>query len=99
MMSQQDDSSDGTARRVRDVVGSLVPGGPRDVQPTDDLARDLGFDSLAMVELALALEVEFDLQAIPEGQAVSMETVADIEDVIAALTTGTSPLSGLPEAG
>jgi acyl carrier protein len=79
-MTQAPTSHEATAARVRDVVATLVPGGPREVCSTD-----LGFDSLAMLELALALEVEFDLQAIPEDQAVSMITVGDIEALIAAL--------------
>jgi acyl carrier protein len=70
--------------RVREVVGSLVPGGARDVESTDRLT-DLGFDSLATLELALALETEFDLQEVPEGQAVEMATVGDIETLILAM--------------
>jgi acyl carrier protein len=95
-MTQRDETYESIARRARDVVGSLVPDGPRQVRPSDDLTRDLGFDSLALVELALALEVEFDLQAIPEGYAVSMETVADIQRVVASLST---ELRDLKEAG
>jgi acyl carrier protein len=70
--------------RVREVVGSLVPGGAREVQSSDRLT-DLGFDSLATLELALALETEFDLQEVPEGQAVEMATVADIETLVLAM--------------
>jgi acyl carrier protein len=77
------DPADITAR-VRDVVGSLVPGGRREVQAADRLT-DLGFDSLATLELAMALETEFDLQEVPEGQTVEMATVGDIETLVAAL--------------
>jgi acyl carrier protein len=70
--------------RVRDVVGSLVPGGRREVQSTDRLT-DLGFDSLATLELAMALETEFDLLEVPEGQTVEMATVGDIETLIGSL--------------
>lgn len=87
--------------RVRDVVGSLVPGGPRVVAAGDQLA-DLAFDSLATLELALALETEFDLHEIPEEQAVQIATVGDIETLIASLmgtpTAGT-PTAGTPTAG
>ena len=88
----------GTAARVRDVVGSLVPAGPREVTSTDELVNDLGYDSLAMLELALALEVEFDLKAIPEDQAVSMVTVADIEALIAELMVQV-PVQGRAQSG
>lgn len=70
--------------RVRDVVGSLVPDGRRDVQAIDRLT-DLGFDSLATLELAMALETEFDLLEVPEGQTVEMATVGDIEILIGSL--------------
>jgi acyl carrier protein len=70
--------------RVRDVVGSLVPDGPRDVRSADRLT-DLGFDSLATLELAMALETEFDLPEVPEGQTVELATVGDIETLIGSL--------------
>jgi acyl carrier protein len=72
--------------RVRDVVGSLVPGGPRVVQASDQLT-DLGFDSLATMELAMALETEFDLKEVPEEQTVQMATVGDIEILIGSLVS------------
>ncbi len=70
--------------RVRDVVGSLVPSGPREVQAADRLS-DLGFDSLSTMELAMALETEFDLQEVPEEQSVEMVTVGDIEVLVGSL--------------
>jgi acyl carrier protein len=78
-----DMSHDDIAERVRDLVGSLVPAGARVVGPDDRLVEDLGFDSVAVLELALALEVEFDLQEIDEEQTVDLATVADIETLIA----------------
>jgi len=97
-MTHASTSHEAAAERVRDVVASLVPGGPRGVRSTDELVSDLGFDSLAMLELALALEVEFDLQAIPEDQAVSMITVGDIEAVIAELVVA-PPAEGATTRG
>jgi acyl carrier protein len=76
-------SHDDIAARVRDLVGSLVPAGARQVGPSDRLIEDLGFDSVAILELALALEVEFDLQEIDEDQTVGLVTVGDIENIIA----------------
>lgn len=70
--------------RVRDVVASLVPGGRREVTAEDKLT-DLGFDSLATLELAMALETEFDLSEVPEDQSVEMGTVGDIETLIGSL--------------
>jgi acyl carrier protein len=76
-------SHDDIAAKVRELVGSLVPAGARHVGPADRLVEDLGFDSIAVLELALALEVEFDLQEIDENQTVDLATVGDIETLIA----------------
>ncbi|MFD0689919.1 acyl carrier protein [Actinomadura fibrosa] len=76
-------SREDIARRVRDLVGDLVPAGARRVGPADRLVEDLGFDSVAVLELALALEVEFDLQEIDEARTVDLATVGDIEALIA----------------
>jgi acyl carrier protein len=76
-------SHDDIATRVRELVGDLAPAGARQVGPSDRLIEDLGYDSVAVLELALALEVEFDLQEIDENQTVDLSTVGDIETLIA----------------
>lgn len=77
------------ALRVRELVGAMSPLGSRAAKPTDRVVDDLGYDSVAILELALALEVEFDLQAIGEEQAVDLVTVGDIEDLVGRLTAAT----------
>ncbi len=79
--------SNDVAVRVRKLVGDLVPAGGREAASSDRLVEDLGYDSVAMVELAVALEVEFDLQDIAEDEAMSLVTVEDIESTIARLVT------------
>ncbi len=49
--------------------------GLSEVGPDDHLARDLGLDSLARVELVAWLEEEF---GFPQGNAETLETVADV---------------------
>jgi acyl carrier protein len=46
------------------------------IKPEASLADDLGLDSLDGVELAMAIEDEFDLQ-IDDGQMKRLTTVAD----------------------
>ena len=75
------------ASQVRELIGSFVPGGSREVKSTDRMVEDLGFDSVTTLELALALEVEFDLQDVAEEQAVDLVTVSDIEALVAQLST------------
>lgn len=72
--------------RVRKLVGDLVPTGVRKVAAADRIVEDLGYDSVSIVELALALEVEFDLSDIPEEQAMDLVTVGDIEGLVSRLT-------------
>jgi acyl carrier protein len=74
------------AARVRELVGAMSPLGSRIAKSTDRVVDDLGYDSVAILELALALEVEFDLQAIDEEQAVDLVTVGDIEAMVGRLT-------------
>ncbi|KUJ69160.1 hypothetical protein ACZ90_12410 [Streptomyces albus subsp. albus] len=70
------------AARVREIIGELCPLGARTVRSTDRLADDLGYDSVAFLELALALENEFELDELEEGKASDLATVADIEALI-----------------
>lgn len=80
-MSEQDER----AARVRELVGAMSPLGERVARSADRVVDDLGYDSVAILELALALEVEFDLQAIGEEQAVDLVTVGDIEAMVGRL--------------
>ena len=62
-----------TRRIVLDHLREVA--GRPDVGPGDHLARDLGLDSLARTELIAWLEQEF---GFPQGNAESLETVADV---------------------
>lgn len=68
--------------RVREVVGQMSPLGPRPAQPGDRLVDDLGYDSLAVIELSLQLEADFGLKAMTGDATADIVTVADIEDLI-----------------
>ncbi|MER7751447.1 phosphopantetheine-binding protein [Kitasatospora sp. NPDC097643] len=80
-------SSTEVAARVRQLVGEMVPSGPREVGTADRLIEDLGYNSVTMIELALVLEVEFDLQDMAGEEAMDLVTVGDIETTIARLAT------------
>jgi acyl carrier protein len=54
---------------------------PEAVTPTAELAEDLGVDSVDGVELALALEQEFDI-TLPETVLVDVRTVQDVIDQV-----------------
>lgn len=48
-----------------------------DVRPESHFKADLNYDSLDTVELLMKVEKEFEIN-IPDGEAVDIETVADM---------------------
>jgi acyl carrier protein len=74
---------------TRHAVRMVAPEAPDSVTGTDRLIGDLGFHSLALVELAFVLEELFQLDPITPEQAMGIEQVGDIEQLItAALDAG-----------
>jgi acyl carrier protein len=71
-------------RRIREIVKIMAPETPESITSDDRLVNDLGFHSLALIELAFALEDEFDLDAIDETTDSGIVTVGDIEDHVTA---------------
>jgi acyl carrier protein len=71
---------------VRAIVAELAPNKDADVRDESNLAEDLGFHSLALLELAFTLEDEFDLLPITEEDARQITTVGKVlEHVVAQL--------------
>lgn len=70
--------------RVDELIASLCPVDPPEVIADDlFLVDDLGYDSLGLLELVSALEVEFGLTEVPEEEALEIETVGDLRDLLA----------------
>ncbi|MEV0788588.1 phosphopantetheine-binding protein [Kribbella sp. NPDC050459] len=67
---------------VRAIALELAPAD--DVTATDDsrLVEDLAFHSLALLELAFALEDRFDLDPIEQERAQQIKTLGDISDLV-----------------
>jgi acyl carrier protein len=76
-------AADQTRAKVHAIVLELAPNPDEDPGPDADLVDDLGYNSLALLELAFTLEDEFDLQPIDEETARQIRTVADVEDHVA----------------
>jgi len=64
-------------RIARDELGL-----ERELAPEDDLARDLGLDSVQRIELAVALEDRFRV-ALEHPDAAQARTVGDVVNLIA----------------
>ncbi|MFE2541198.1 acyl carrier protein [Actinacidiphila glaucinigra] len=80
--------NENTRARVREIVGEMSPSGKRDVAPADLLVEDLGYDSLAVIELSLQIESAFGLSSMSQGTVPDITTVQDVEDlVVRALAT------------
>jgi acyl carrier protein len=69
------------ADRVINVLTRRLGIPPEAVTPPAELAEDLGVDSVDGVELALALEQEFNI-TLPEAALVDVKTVQDVIDQV-----------------
>jgi acyl carrier protein len=67
---------------VRAVIRELAPNPEGAVEPESRLIEDLGFHSLALLELAFTLEDEFDLDPIDEETGRSIILVGDVERLV-----------------
>jgi acyl carrier protein len=71
--------------RVRRIVADQLGVGVEELAPEVSLTDDLAADSLDLVEVALALESEFDL-AVPEQILAEVRTYADLVGATLELT-------------
>jgi len=51
------------------------------IRPDQEVVKDLGADSLDVVELMMALEDEYGI-TLPEGDVENVKTVQDIVDLV-----------------
>ena len=65
------------AETLRTLVAEKLRVSPQDIRGDSDLVSDLGADSLAVVELMLALEETFGI-SLPEDDAEHVRTFNDI---------------------
>lgn len=68
---------DTIATRVVALTATQVKVDPKTINPKSELVRDLGLDSLGVVELLITIEREFNL-VIPDETLDKMRTVEDI---------------------
>jgi acyl carrier protein len=68
---------------VREIICEQLDVKPDEVEPSKSFTDDLGADSLAIVELVLALEERFDLK-IPDDEVDKIKTVGNAVDYIKA---------------
>lgn len=67
---------------IAEFAQRLAPARPASVDIDDELVRDLGYDSLAMVELQFAVEELFQLEPLPADEALSIWTIRDLVELV-----------------
>ena len=69
-------------RRVRAIISKQLDLPEDEIKPESDFIKDLGADSLDVVELIMAMEDEFDLGEIPDEDAENIRIVKDVIDYL-----------------
>ena len=67
--------------KVRDRLAKQLNLKPEAITLESDVVKDLGADSLDVVELLISLEDDYGI-SIPEDDIVNVKTVKDIVDMI-----------------
>ena len=67
--------------KLRDLLVDELGIGEELLKPEAHLVTDLGLDSLDLMEVALAIEEDFDI-GVSDDELLAWETVADIEKML-----------------
>ena len=73
-------------QKVKEIICAQLEVSPEQVKPEASFTDDLKADSLAVVELVLALEEQFGIE-IPDEDTEQIKTVKDAVEYIKAHTT------------
>ena len=71
--------------KVCKMLGEQLNVDPASIKPEQDVVKDLGADSLDVVELMMALEDEYGI-TLPEGEVENVKTVQDIVEMMEKIT-------------
>lgn len=66
---------------VKELISKQLGKPIEDITEDKEIVKDLGADSLDVVEMLMSLESEFDI-TVPEEDAVNIKTVGDIVKLI-----------------
>jgi len=70
-----------TLKRLQEIVGEQLGIDPNKIKPNADFGKELGADSLDVIELVMAIEYEFDID-IDDQYASKISTLQDALDYI-----------------
>lgn len=71
------------AQRTRALIGRMAPDSASSIADDQRLVQDLGFESIRLIELTVALEKVFDLPRHDPHQLMDVQTVADVVAMVA----------------
>ena len=74
-------SSKETGITVKELIASQLNKSVEDVTEDKEIVKDLGADSLDVVEMLMGLEEEYGI-TVPEEDAINIKTVGDIINLI-----------------
>lgn len=75
-------SATDAADLVLEIVKEMSPAGVTELKPDTKLVAELGFDSLGLVELVVALEDSLDLPPLDITVVEGITQVADLQRVV-----------------
>jgi acyl carrier protein len=84
-MSVDETTHDAIAAEVREIVAEALERSPEGIHGEQRLDADLGVDSLAMIQIRVALEHELGVRApddIDVGEAREIRTVRDLIELV-----------------
>ena len=68
-------------KEVIELIANISKTPIENISPRDRLAKDLGFDSLDVVELTMDCEQQFQI-TVPEWESIRVDTVNDVIAVV-----------------
>lgn len=69
--------------KIKEILADQLDADPEELALDTNIARDLGADSLDVVELLMSIEDEFDVQ-IPDEEIENIRTIGELVDYIQA---------------
>ena len=70
-----------TAEKIKELIAKQLNKPVAEITEEKEVVKDLGADSLDVVEMLMNFEEEFDI-SVPESEAVKIKTVGDIIKLI-----------------
>ncbi len=66
---------------IKALIAEQLNKKPEDITEDKEIVKDLGADSLDVIEMLMSLEEKFDI-TVPEEDVVNIKTVGDIIKII-----------------